>query len=462
MHASRKCPHCGQELKADSVSGHCTFRLLLLGLGPTSDNDEAEIAEKPGDWLGKYQLQNKIGEGGYGVVYQAQQVEPIRRQVAVKIIKLGMDTTAVIERFEAERQALAILDHANIAKVYDAGSTNIGRSYFVMELVNGKKITDFCNEKKFSTKERLDLFIQVCRAIQHAHQKGIIHRDIKPSNILVIDQDGVVVPKIIDFGIAKATPEQRLNDHSVFTAIGQFVGTPAYMSPEQASLGSMDIDTRSDVYSLGALLYELLTGQQPLDGEEFNKFNLDAILRALREKEPLKPSARLLTLSKTELENTATQQQSTASKLPRILSGDLDWIVIKALQKERTRRYETANGLAMDIIRHLKNEPVMAGPPSKLYLFEKSILRNKWQFGIAVSLFVALVTWMWGLQIRHAEKLSRELRQLQIDALSLWSSGDLTDAETDYRKVESVQIRLFGQMHQDVVETKHNLFLILL
>src|SRR5213075_1395474 len=251
------------------------------------------ITEKPGDRIGRYKLLQQIGEGGCGVVYMAEQTEPVRRRVALKVIKLGMDTKQVIARFEAERQALALMDHPNIAKVLDAGATATGRPYFVMELVRGIKITEYCDENKLSTADRLKLFVQVCQAIQHAHQKGIIHRDIKPSNILVADHDGVPVPKVIDFGVAKATSDQRLTDKTLFTAFEQFIGTPAYMSPEQAKLSGLDVDTRTDIYGLGVLLYELLTGKTPLDQKELLAAGLDEMRRTIREKEPARPSTRV-------------------------------------------------------------------------------------------------------------------------------------------------------------------------
>jgi serine/threonine protein kinase len=321
----------------------------------------AIVTEKTGDRIGRYKLLQTIGEGGCGVVYMAEQEEPVRRRVAFKVIKLGMDTKQVIARFQAERQALAMVDHPNIAKVLDAGATETGRPYFVMELVRGIKITDYCDQNHLSPRQRLDLFIPVCQAIQHAHQKGIIHRDIKPSNILVTLHDGVPVPKVIDFGIAKAT-EGRLTDQTLFTAFEQFLGTPAYMSPEQAELSGLDIDTRSDIYSLGVLLYELLTGKTPFDARELVEAGLDAMRRTIREKEPVRPSTRLSTMLKEELTTTARQRSLEAPKLISLLRGDLDWIVMKCLEKDRTRRYETANGLAMDLLRHLKNEPVLARP----------------------------------------------------------------------------------------------------
>jgi serine/threonine protein kinase/tetratricopeptide (TPR) repeat protein len=349
------------------------------------------VTEKAGDRIGRYKLLQQIGEGGCGVVYMAEQEEPVRRRVALKVIKLGMDTRSVVARFEAERQALALMDHPNIAKVLDAGATETGRPFFVMELVRGVKITDYCDEAKLSTRERLDLFIQVCHAIQHAHQKGIIHRDLKPSNILVTINDGVPVPKVIDFGIAKATTDQRLTDKTLFTAFEQFIGTPAYMSPEQAVMTSLDIDTRSDIYALGVLLYELLTGKTPFDPKELLQAGFDEMRRTIREKEPERPSTRLSTMLDADLTDVAKRRQSDAPKLIHLLRGDLDWIVMKALEKDRTRRFETANGLAMDIQRYLNNEPVTARPPSSTYRFQKLVRRNKTIFAAIGAVAMALV-----------------------------------------------------------------------
>ncbi|HVR35585.1 MAG TPA: protein kinase [Methylomirabilota bacterium] len=342
------------------------------------------VTEKPGDMIGRYKLRETLGEGGCGVVYVAEQDEPVHRRVALKVIKLGMDTKQVVARFEAERQALAMMDHPNIAKVLDAGTTDTGRPYFVMELVRGIRITDYCDQANLSTKERLDLYIKVCQAIQHAHQKGIIHRDIKPSNILVTLHDGVPVPKVIDFGIAKAT-EGRLTDATVYTQLHQFIGTPAYMSPEQAEMSGLDIDTRSDIYSLGVLLYELLTGSTPFDARELMSGSLDAMRKTIREKDPPRPSTRL-----TRHLAAANPAESRIANRKSQIDPDLDWIVMKCLEKDRTRRYETANGLAADLKRHLSNEPVVARPPSRWYEFQKSVRRHKFGFTATAAVIIAL------------------------------------------------------------------------
>jgi serine/threonine protein kinase/tetratricopeptide (TPR) repeat protein len=351
--------------------------------------------ESLGTMIGRYKLLEKIGEGGFGMVYVAEQREPVKRRVALKIIKLGMDTRQVVARFEAERQALALMDHPNIAKVLDAGATETGRPYFVMELVRGIKITDYCDQNNLPTHERLDLFQKVCHAIQHAHQKGIIHRDIKPSNILVTLHDGVAVPKVIDFGIAKAT-QGDLTDKTVYTQLQQFIGTPAYMSPEQAEMSGLDMDTRSDIYSLGVLLYELLTGRTPFDAQELMKSGVDAMRKTIREKEPLRPSTRLNTLQGDDLTTTARRHGSDAPRLINALRGDLDWIVMKCLEKDRTRRYDTSSGLALDIQRYLSNEPVLARPPTRFYRLQKLVRRNK---PIFAAIMVSVTALMAGLAL---------------------------------------------------------------
>jgi tetratricopeptide (TPR) repeat protein len=347
----------------------------------------------------------------------AQQEEPVRRRVALKVIKLGMDTRQVVARFEAERQALALMDHPNIAKVHDAGTTDTGRPYFIMELVRGIKITEYCDQENLSMHSRLDLFNQVCQAIQHAHQKGITHRDIKPSNILVTVNDGVAIPKVIDFGIAKATADQKLTDKTVFTAFHQFIGTPAYMSPEQTEITSVDVDTRSDIYSLGVLLYELLTGKTPFEAKDLLAAGFETMRKTIREQEPLRPSTRLATLPGDALTTTAKRRSTDPPKLIHMLRGDLDWIVMKCLEKDRTRRYETANGLARDIERHLRNEPVVARPPSAAYRMQKFIQRNKLAVGVGTMLAGVLVLGaavsLWqAVRATRAEREQKLLRQL--------------------------------------------------
>jgi tetratricopeptide (TPR) repeat protein len=337
--------------------------------------------------VGRYKLLERIGEGGFGVVYMAEQQQPVRRKVALKVIKAGMDSRQVIARFDAERQALAMMDHPNIAKVLDGGTTDSGRPYFVMELVPGVSITEYCDQKKLSPRERLELFVQVCQAVQHAHQKGIIHRDLKPSNVLVTVQDDKLVPKVIDFGVAKATGQQ-LTDMTLFTNLAQLVGTPLYMSPEQAQMGGVDVDTRSDVYSLGVLLYELLTGSTPFDRSRLGKAALDEVRRIIREEEPPRPSTRLSTAA--ALPSIAACRSLEPKRLSGLVRGELDWIVMKCLEKDRARRYETANGLARDVERYLGQEAVHACPPTRGYRFRKFARRNKAAL-LAVSAAVAVL-----------------------------------------------------------------------
>jgi WD40 repeat protein/tRNA A-37 threonylcarbamoyl transferase component Bud32 len=369
---------------------HFSNDSLLTGPAVEGGRSEVQSQQAPAPLIGRYKLLEKIGEGGFGEVWMAEQREPVKRRVALKIIKLGMNSRQIVARFEAERQALAIMDHANIARIFDADVTDNGRPYFVMELVRGIKITEYCDQNQLPTRERLKLFILVCRAIQHAHQKGIIHRDIKPSNVLVTLHDGVPVPKVIDFGIAKAT-QQELTDKTVFTQFQQFIGTPAFISPEQAEMSGLDVDTRADIYSLGVLLYELLVGQTPFDVKEMMQGGFDALRRIIREKEPLRPSTKLNTMSGEARTTTGKHRQTEVSKLVHQLQGDLDWIVMKCLEKDRTRRYETANGLAMDIQRHMINEPVVARPPSAAYQLQKAWQRNKGVFTAGAVVAVALV-----------------------------------------------------------------------
>ncbi len=442
---------CGRDVtlrrKVDELlKEHFSNDSLLAG--PAVEGERTAVAESPAEeapaqMLGRYKLLEKIGEGGFGEVWMAEQREPVKRRVALKIIKLGMDSRQIVARFEAERQALAMMDHANIAKIFDAGTTDVGRPYFVMELVRGIKITEYCDQNQLPTQERLRLFILVCQAIQHAHQKGIIHRDIKPSNILVTLHDGVPVPKVIDFGIAKAT-QQELTDKTVFTQFQQFIGTPAYISPEQAEMSGLDIDTRADIYSLGVLLYELLVGQTPFDAKEMMQGGLDALRQIIREKEPVRPSTKLsqtlvaadaarmrnaeLGTRSAESPNAELREQNSAFRIPHsaldpassrrrlriketitLLRGDLDWIVMKCLEKDRTRRYDTANGLASDIQRHLNDETVLARPPSAAYRFQKLVRRNKLAFAAVAAIATVLVlgvilsTWQ-AVRATRAEK----------------------------------------------------------
>jgi serine/threonine protein kinase len=403
---------------AEGFFAECTQALRQQTAGSLPAGLTAPGEEPIGTRIGRYKLLEKIGEGGWGVVYRAEQQEPVHRAVALKIIKLGMETRSVIARFEAERQALALMDHPNIARVYDAGATDRGPPYFVMELVRGVKITSYCDEHQLGFRERLDLFVQVCHAIQHAHQKGIIHGDIKPSNIMVSSQDGAPVPKIIDFGIAKAT-EARLTDRLLVTACAQLIGTPAYMSPEQTDVTNVDSDTRSDIYSLGVLLYELLAGVTPFDGRELLEGGLDEMRRILREREPARPSVRLAALPAPDRQRTAHDRRVEPARLASLLRGDLDWIVMKCLEKDRSRRYETANGLALDIQRHLHNEPVMARPPSRLYRFRKLVRRNRGVFAatgaVAAVLVAGLGTSTW-LFLREREAHQRALAAEQQQA----------------------------------------------
>jgi serine/threonine protein kinase/Flp pilus assembly protein TadD len=372
-------------------------------LGATADDP---ISERPGTVIGPYKLMEQIGEGGMGLVFVAEQQQPVRRKVALKVIKPGMDTRQVIARFEAERQALALMDHPNIAKVHDGGTTDSGRPYFVMELVKGVPITEYCDQNQVPIRERLELFVSVCQAVQHAHQKGIIHRDLKPSNVMVMSHDGTPVVKVIDFGVAKAIGQQ-LTDKTIYTQFSQMVGTPLYMSPEQAGQSGMDADTRSDIYALGVLLYELMTGTTPFERERLREADYDEIRRIIREEEPPRPSTRISTLGQA-VTTVSTNRQSDPKQLSRLFRGELDWIVMKCLEKDRNCRYETAIGLARDIERYLHDEPVQACPPSALYRFRKFARRNKVALTMAAIIGLAFLittgTLGWAVRDRAARE----------------------------------------------------------
>jgi serine/threonine protein kinase len=357
-----------------------------------------EFSERIGTLIGPYKLLEQIGEGGMGVVYMAQQTQPVKRRVALKVIKPGMDSRQVVARFEAERQALAMMDHSNIARVLDAGTTDGGLPFFVMELVRGIAITDYCDREKLDTRRRLELFADVCRAVQHAHQKAIIHRDLKPSNVLITLHDGVPVVKVIDFGVAKAL-NQELTERTLFTQFSQMIGTPLYMSPEQAELSGLDIDTRSDIYSLGVLLYELLTGTTPFDKATLSAAGFDEMRRIIREEEPPRPSARVSTLQAQELSTISERRNADPRRISIALRGELDWVVMKALEKERSRRYESASALAADIQRYLADEQVLACPPSTAYRFRKFARKNKTAITtlllVAASLLLGITLSLW-------------------------------------------------------------------
>lgn len=418
----RACPNCGAKLKTEILGGLCPQCVLNKvmaepeggsdsGDAPPNAPDKVQppppavpgaaearlntamlagpVGEQSGDRIGRYKLLQLLGEGGMGSVWMAEQTEPVRRMVALKVSKPGMDSAQVLARFEVERQALALMEHPNIARVLDAGVTPTGRPYFVMDLVKGIPLLRFCDEGRLSVPERLELFIQVCEAIQHAHQKGIIHRDLKPGNVLVALYDRKPVPKVIDFGVAKATG-QRLTERTLYTQFGAVLGTLEYMSPEQAELNHLDVDTRSDIYSLGVLLYVLLTGSTPLTLDTLRQAAFEEVLRRIREEEPPKPSQRLST-SQERLPTISAQRKLEPVKLTKVVRGELDWIVMKALEKDRNRRYETANSFAADLQYYLNEEPVLAGPPTARYRMKKFVRKHRTAVAVAAG-FAALLT----------------------------------------------------------------------
>ncbi|HUT45541.1 MAG TPA: protein kinase, partial [Sedimentisphaerales bacterium] len=391
MAQENHCPQCGTNLPPDAPEGLCP-KCLMKAVQPSDVNatlEESHLIEGPGTKIGRYELLSLIGEGGMGLVYLAEQKEPVKRKVAFKIVKLGMDTRQVVARFEAERQTLALLEHPNIAHVFDAGTTDAGRPYFVMEYVEGKSITAYCDEHKLNIEQRLRLYEQVCQGIHHAHQKGIIHRDIKPSNILVSVRGQRAVPKIIDFGIAKAITEPLIEKTS-YTEQGQLLGTPEYMSPEQAEMAYQDVDTRSDIYSLGVLLYELLAGVPPFDATELREGGIDRIQQIICKEEPKTPSARLTSLGD-KAKAVAERRRTQIITLTRRLHRELEWIPMKAMRKDRTRRYRSASELADDIHNYLTGTPLIAGPESTVYRARKFVRKHAGSVATAALLLVVIV-----------------------------------------------------------------------
>jgi serine/threonine protein kinase len=426
------CPKCGAEIQADVLCPQCLLRLgLFADAGPETQTAPAGSAGAEGaseEQFGPYKTIRVLGEGGMGIVYLAEQQQPIRRHVALKVIKLGMNTRDVIARFNSERQTLALMDHPNIARVFDAGASDRGQPYFVMECVSGIPITDYCDANRLTNRERIELFLSVCDAIQHAHRKGIIHRDIKPSNVLVGERDGKPFPQVIDFGIAKAT-DQRSAEYTAFTQLGQLVGTPEYMSPEQAELGSPNIDTMTDVYSLGVLLYQLLVGVLPFERSRLGEAGLLEFLRIIREEEPQTPTNRLAAVGDIASE-VAFRHRTDPATMRRQLAGDLNWIVMKALEKDRERRYESAAALAADIRRYLVDQPILARPPSATYRLKKFVRRHKGMVaGVAAVLIVvgagvAVGVWQQA-RVNQAVSAAAEItaREIEGDAEGVVISG---------------------------------------
>ena len=422
--------------------------------GPICFLDDDEVGKQ----IGHYTLLRKIGEGGAGNVYLAEQSRPVRRHVALKILKAGMDTRSVIARFEAERQALAMMDHPNIAHVFNAGETESGRPYFVMELVSGERITRYCDEHRLSIQDRLKLFVQVCSAIQHAHQKGIVHRDIKPSNVLIASHDGVPRPVVIDFGIAKATHGDVLTEKTFHTSADHWIGTPAYMSPEQVDCRHSDIDTRSDIYSLGALLYELMLGEPPFDQKELLRGGLEKMRHTLLEREPQRPSSRLLQMSAEEQRRMSGLRATEMRRLCAELSGDLDWVVLKALEKDRSRRYETVDALAVDIEHYLRIEPVVARPPGRGYRFLKLVRRNKMAAASVAAVSVSLLIGLSGMSWLFVKE--RAARQLAVAATRVATEAEREqtrlrkEAEDRERITQAAYLISLGQLDDAYAEVR--------